>query len=210
VPQPAAADGGALYLGAGAGYTLSTYRQADLDNAVINTFAASGYTLALSSSSVQNQHTPWSVDVGYRFSTYFGLEAAYLELGTLNYASAGTATSILGGAPATTSLSIRSHGPALAFVGVLPLTDAFGLEARLGAYEGKTVTQFAVTVGGTPSSGTDSQTSASLLAGVGTSYIVAAHWVVRLGYVHLNQLGEKTLGKSFNVDLLTAGVDYVF
>lgn len=209
---PAAwADVSGLYLGASAGYTLGTYRHADLDSALSDGFTQAGYSLVLSSSSVQNEHTPWSVDVGYRFSSYFGLEASYLELATLNYAAAGTANAFLGGsAPATAELSIKSRGPALALVGVLPLTNEWSLQGRLGAYLGKTTTPFVVTVNGTSSSGTDSTSSASLLAGLDASYVVAAHWVVRLGYTHLNHLPEKSLGQSFNVDLLTAGVDYFF
>lgn len=207
---PAVADGGGLYLGASGGYTLSSYRHADLDSALVQSFAGSGDTLVLSGSSIRNEHAPWSVDVGYRFSAFFGLQASYLELGTLKYAGAGTASSLFGSIPVTVSLDIRSRGPALALVGALPLTNDWGLDARLGVYEGKTVTEFAVTSNGTPNSGSDSKTSASLLAGLGTSYVLGGHWVLHLDYTHLNKLDEKVLTKSFNVDLLTAGVAYAF
>jgi OmpA-OmpF porin, OOP family len=208
--QPAVADDGGLYVGASLGYTLSTYHRSDLNNALIGTFAGAGYTLVLDTSSVHDEQRPWSLDIGYRFSRYLALEASYLELGTLKYAGGGTETSYFGRAPITVDLNIKSRGPALALVGVLPMTNDWNLEARLGAYEGKTLTQYVTTVDTTPTSGHDSKSSASLLADIGASYILNAHWVLRLDYIHLNQLGEKILSKSFNVDLLTAGVTYAF
>jgi opacity protein-like surface antigen len=208
VTQPAVAGGGGFYVGASAGYTLSSYRRADLDNAVVENLAGGGYTVTLTDSSDRYGQPPWSVDVGYQISSYFGLEASYLELGTLKYASSGTATSPSG--PAAVNLNIRSRGPALALVGTLPLTNDWGIRARLGVYEGKDTTNFSVSVSGNSNSGSDSRTSATLLAGLGVSYVLASHCVLHLDYTHLNQLGEKVLTKSFNADLLTAGVAYAF
>jgi hypothetical protein len=208
--QPAFAGDGGVYVGAELGHTLSTYHRADLDSALVDLFSGAGYSAALSGSSVRNEHNPWSANVGYQISSYFALEASYIHLGTLKYATSGTATSVLGNSPVAVDLNIKSRGPALALVGVLPMTDSWDLEARLGAYEGKTTTLSEVTIGTSSNPGVDTKTSTSLMAGIGTGYVIAAHWVVRLDYTHLNQLGEKSLGKSFNVDLLTAGVTYAF
>ena len=208
--QPAVADESGPYLGASTGYTLTSYRRSDLDNAVIGNVAGGGYTLALSGSSDRYGQPPWSLDLGYQFSSYFGLEASYLDLGTLKYASAGTETSIVGGGSFAVDLSIRSRGPALAVVGTLPLTNDWRVETRLGAYEGKTTTEFVSTFNGTPNSGSDSKASTTLLASLGASYVLAAHWVLHVEYTHLNHLGEKVLSQSFNVDMVTAGVDYAF
>jgi opacity protein-like surface antigen len=210
-PAAALADGG-LYLGASGGYTLDSYHRADLNDALVENFAASDYTLVLHGASLHEQGTPWALEVGYRFSSYFGLEASYLELSSLRYQGAGTATPQFGGSggKVAVNLDIKSRGPTLAFVGMLPLTNQWNLEARLGAYEGKTLTDYAASVIGASSSGVESQTSASVLASVGTQYVIAPHWVVRLDYTRLNSLGEKLLDKSFNVDLVTAGVFYAF
>jgi hypothetical protein len=209
-PPALADDGVGVYFGANVGYTLSTYRRADLDSAVVDAFSGAGYTAALSGSSLHNEHSPWSVNAGYQVTRYFGLEASYIELGTLKYAASGTATSIFASASTTVDLAIRSRGPALALVGVLPMTNDWDLEARLGAYEGKTLTESVVTVQPNTTSGFDSKTSTSLLVGVRAAYVIAAHWVLHLDYTHLNQLGERDFDKSFNVDLLTAGVTYAF
>jgi opacity protein-like surface antigen len=210
-PAAARADDSGLYLGASGGYTLDSYHRADLNEALVENLAASDYTLVLRGASLHEQGTPWALEVGYRFSSYFGLEASYLELSSLRYQSVGTAIPPFGSSgKATFDLDFKSRGPTLSFVGVLPLTNQWNLEARLGAYEGKTTTDYAASVIGSPSSGAESQTSASVLASVGTQYVIAPHWVVRLDYTRLNSLGEKLLDKSFNVDLLTAGVFYAF
>jgi hypothetical protein len=205
--RPAAADDGGIYVGADAGYTLSTYRREEINDAVVASYAAGGDTLHLTSSYVRDRQTPAAFDVGYRFAGNFGIEASYLTLGTVEYAGRGKVSSFYGSGLAQVALSFKSRGPALALTGSLPMTNYWSLTARLGAYEGKTLTDYASSTG---SSGTDSKTSASLLAGVGTQYVLGAHWLLRLDYTHLNQLGEEVLNKSFNVDLLTAGVNYVF
>lgn len=209
--RPAAADDGAVYIGAEAGYTLRTYGRQDINNALAGSFASSEETLVLMSSYARDRQTPAAVDVGYRFQTYFGVEASYLTLGTVEYAGRGKETSsVLASGPTQVALSFKSRGPALALTGALPMTNDWSLTARLGAYEGKTLTDYASAVAGSAHQGSVSKTSTSLLAGVGTQYVVGSHWVLRLDYLHLNQLGEKLLSQSFNVDLLTAGVNYVF
>jgi opacity protein-like surface antigen len=208
--HPALADDGGLYVGANLGYTVSTYHHADLDRALVDLFNGAGYTAALSGSSVHNEHAPWSVKVGYQVSPYFGLEASYIELGTLKYATSGIATSAFGSAQLAVNLNIKSSGPAVALVGALPMTNHWDFEARLGAYEGKTKTESTVTIDTSTSSAIDTRTSTSLMAGIGAAYVADPRWILRLDYTRLNQLGEKALSKSFNVDLLTAGVSYAF
>jgi opacity protein-like surface antigen len=209
--QPARADDGGLYLGANLGYTLDTYRHADLNSALIEQFASAGDHLTLSSSSLRDARDPWSVDLGYRFSSYFGVEASYLQLGTLEYGARGKETGFLGSStPLATSINIKSRGPAVALVGMLPMTYDWNLDARLGVYEGKTLSQYVTASNAGGFRGSDSTTSATLLASVGTSYVVGGHWMLCLDYIRLNQIGEKLVSKSFNVDLLTAGVTYTF
>jgi opacity protein-like surface antigen len=208
--RPAVADEGGWYFGANGGYTVDTYRRSDLNSALVSTVAAAGDTLVLCCSRVHDKETPWSVDVGYRLSQYLGIEASYIQLGTVRYAAFGKASSFFGSESFDADLNIKSRGPGLALVGVLPMTNDWNLEARLGGYEGKTISQYLTVADGSPHSGSGSETSASLLAGFGTQYIVGAHWVLHLDYTRFNSLGEKLLNNSFNVALLTAGVDYLF
>ena len=202
-----AAGESGFYIGGDFGVELRTYGQSDLSGALQSTFEQGGEDLALTSTSLRKDRTLWSADVGYMASPYFSVEASYFDLGELKYQAAGTETSsYYGTAPVSVDIHIKSQGPALALVGVLPLSDAWQINVRLGAYEGKTTTDY-TTLAGT---GSDSQTSTSLLGGVGTAYIFGAHWMVRLDYVHLDHLDEKVLGRAFDVDLMKTGVAYVF
>ncbi len=57
---------------------------------------------------------------GYAFNRYFAAEAAYIDAGTLRDTVEGV------------DLSVESDGLVLAALGMLPLTDAFSLFAKLG------------------------------------------------------------------------------
>jgi opacity protein-like surface antigen len=209
--KPAAADESGFYVGADGGYTLGSYRQRDLDDAIVAAYASNDLDLAIHHTSFSDHPAIESVNVGYLFAPYFGLEASYLNLGMLKYAERGTATSVLPGSDAQSAdIHLSSRGPALAALGRLPLTDVWSLELRLGAYEGKAATHLWTALGKTPSSGSLSETSTSLLAAAGFSYLIGAHWTVRLDYLYLNKLDEKLFETPFNVSAVTAGFAYVF
>lgn len=208
---PAMADDTGLYFGANVGRLLSTYRRADLDNAVINDFGGADSGLVLGTSSLQKDHVIWKADIGYMASRYFGIEASYLHLGSLAYSASGTQSLENNSTSAVSvNLDIKSRGPALSVVGVLPMTNSWEIDARLGAYEGKTTTTFASAVDVNTRSGSLSKTSSSLLAGFGTALTLTSHCAVRLDYIRIQQVKEAALGQSFNMDLVTAGVVFVF
>jgi hypothetical protein len=209
---PAMADDSGFYIGANVGRVLSTLRRSDLDNGITAAFGGPAAGFALGSSSVHKAHAMWSADVGYMLSPNVGVEASYIDLGTLKYSAAATqpSNSGTGSSPVAVNLDIRSHGPALALVGVLPMSNSWELDARAGAYEGKTITSFLSVLQTGTNIGTMSKTSTSLLAGFGGSLTLTSHCTVRLDYVRLQHLNEQVLGRSFNVDLLSTGVNFVF
>jgi len=197
---PVSASDSGLYVGASAVRTFDTLGRGALDSAVSAAVAtASGSTLAIASSSTRLDDATWSANIGYR-SSFFGVEASYLDLGHLKYALTGTETSPLGSSSLTT----------LALVGFLPLLDALEASVRAGAYAGKTTTDYSNLIDMTVHSGSASKTSTSLLLGAGLAYAVTGHLAVRLDYIHLDGLHEAFLGQSFNVDLATVGVTLAF
>lgn len=205
-----AQEGGALYVGGNYAYALTTYDRSALNSALVSAVNAADLGLALHASYVDSKQTAWSADIGYMVSRYFSVEASYLDLGTLRYFARGTESSLFASAPFATRVDISSRGPTLALVGVLPMTNDWYLNARVGAYESKTESGVRTVVGGSVLAGSYSESSADPLAGVGTAYVLGAHWVFRLDYVYLNQIKEKLLGKPFNVNLVTAGLAYAF
>ncbi len=208
--ESAAADESGFYVGANIGRLLSTYRRTDLDNALTTAFDGTNSSFLLGPTSVRKSHAIWSADIGYMTSRYLGFEASYLELGTLNYSGFGTLSGAAGTQSVTVNANFESRGPALAVLGVLPMTDSWDISARIGAYRGKTHSDFITTVDASTKSGSFSKTSTSLLAGVGTSYIVSSHCTVRLDYIRIEHIGENLFDRTFNVDLVTAGLSFVF
>lgn len=205
--ESAAAEGGGMYVGATFGRVLSTYRHSDLDGALVSAF---NDQITLGSTSIHKNETTWSLDIGYMVSPHFGVEASYLNLGTLKYRAAGTEAASAGGQSVSVDLDMTSRGPALALVGVLPMTNAWAVDARVGAYDGKTRTGVTSQVGSSTHSDSASKASVSLLIGVGASYTLSEHWAFRLNYLRLNHVSEKVLNRAFTVDLVSAGLSCAF
>ena len=210
-PVASAEDTG-FFVDANVGKLLSTYRRTDLNGQVIADLGGAASGSALTSSSVRKDHVMWSAGVGYMLSRNFGIEASYLHLGSLRYTATGARPSTDGTDPSAVSvhLDLKSRGPAVAALGVLPMSNFWEIDARLGAYEGKTTTTFATSVGSISDSGRLSGTSTSLLAGVGTALSVSTHCTFRVDYMRLEHLSDKAFNRSFNVDLVTAGVVFMF
>jgi opacity protein-like surface antigen len=209
VYRPAAADESGFYVGADGGYTLQTDRRRDLDYEFVGAYRSADYDIAVGPTSYQRSGIV-AADVGYLFAPYFAVEAAYLDLGTLRYSMRGTDYGYLGRYPVADVLHISSRGPALDAVGRLPLTDAVSLELRLGAYEGKTMSHFWGALAGSYDTNSLSQSSTSVFAAAGASYLLDAHWMVRLDYLYLDRLDEKFFATKFDVGAVTAGFSYFF
>jgi opacity protein-like surface antigen len=209
--EPATAEETGFYVGANALGLLSTYRRAALDSATTAVFggAAGGY--AMGPSSVERNHIMWSADFGYMVTRNLGIEVSYLDLGSLHYSGFGSLTSLDGTASEVhLNLDVRAHGPALALVGTLPMTNVWEMNARVGAIDAKTKTRYRTAVGEDVQSGTLSQSSTSLLASVGTAFTITSHLTVRLDYLRIQRIKEKGLERAFNVDGLSAGAALVF
>jgi hypothetical protein len=201
---PAKADETGFYVGANVGRVLSTYRRSELDKAINDVFGGSGSSFVLGPSSVEKDHAMWSADVGYMLSRNVGIVASYLYLGSLRYSVFGTQPAL------SANVDYKSHGPALALLGSLPMSNLWELDARVGAYQAKTIGTYHSEVNGEPTSGRLTETSTSLLVGVGTAVTVTSYCAVRLDYLRLENLKEKVFNQSFNVDLVTVGITYVF
>ena len=209
---PAMADETGFYVGANALTLLSTYRRADIDNAFSSAISESDSSFALGPSSVERARYSWQVNFGYMLTPNFGVEVSFLDLGKFRYSGFGSTTSAADGTPSEVhlDLDVRSHGPALAAVGVLPMTNYWDLEARVGAMQAKTKSTFSTLTGDGTNSGAFSKNSTVVMASVGTAFTVTTHVVLRVDYLRIQHIKEKALDRNFNVDGATAGVAYVF
>jgi opacity protein-like surface antigen len=209
--EPAMADETGFYVGANALSLLRTYRRTDLDSATTAVFGGEKDGYSMGPSSVERNHMMWSADFGYMLTRNLGIEVSYLDLGSLRYSGFGTVTATDGTASAVhLNLDVRTHGPALAVVGALPMTNFWEIDARVGAFQAKAKTNYRTTVGEDAQSGNLSQSSTSLLASVGTAFTLTTHLTLRLDYLRIQKIKEKGLERSFNVDGVTAGAAFVF
>lgn len=206
------ADDTGFYVGANAVSLLSTYRRADLESAMTTAFGSADSNFKMGPSSVERAHYSWQVNFGYMLTQNFGVEVSFLDLGPFHYSGYGSTLSAADGSPSQVhlDLDVRSHGPALSAVGVLPMTNFWDLEARVGAMEAKTKSSYSTLLGDTSQSGGLSENTTALIASVGTAFTVTTHIVLRLDYLRIQNIKEKGLDRSFNVDGATAGVAYVF
>jgi opacity protein-like surface antigen len=204
---PAAAAESGVYVAANYGRAPKLFARADLDAALLKTFSG---TLTLDSTSVEKNGSIWSAGLGYRMGENFAVEATYLDLGKIHYETFGTAQ-LSGKARAShVELDTKSRGPALALVWALPLWNEWGVDARAGVYRGQTNTDLVSTLDAEATTHSVSRTSMSLLLGIGGSYLATEHLTVRLDYLHLNDIKEKSLADGFDADIVTAGVTYEF
>ena len=108
------------YVGAGVGQTdVPGFSLSDLDDG------------SLTSGSVDETDTGWTLYGGVRLHKYLGLEADYIDLGTfrIDAVSDGTGTDFAAG-PVTAAAS--ADGFSLSALGLIPVGDNFDLFARAG------------------------------------------------------------------------------
>jgi len=209
---PALADETGFYVGANALSLLSTYRRSDIDSAFTSALAETDSSFKMGPSSVERARYSWQVNFGYMLTRNFGVEVSFLDLGPFRYSGFGSRTSAVDGTPSEVhlDLDVRSHGPALSAVGVLPMTNVWNLEARVGAMQAKTKSSFSTVTSDGTHSGDFSENSTVILASLGTAFTVTTHIVLRVDYLRIQHIKEKALDRTFNVDGATAGVAYIF
>jgi hypothetical protein len=146
---PAVAETG-FYVGATAGGSDFRQNKSDLDAAVVDAWTAgsatqdpASYSAVVNSSSLDKWGFAFGGLVGYRFTPAFSIEAAYIDLGQLRYNSADTVTFrnpiVPSGVtfPASANIAAKAQGPTLTALGILPLSPAWEIYGRAGAFFSK-------------------------------------------------------------------------
>jgi opacity protein-like surface antigen len=152
----------------------------------------------------------WSASVGYLFTPYFGIDAAFMHLGEIKYIATGTLQGAVDSQYLETTNEISSHGPALSLIIRLPLSESWAVDVRAGDYLGKTTSDNNTAAGSNSEFVAESKATSSLLAGVGAAYSFAGHWTFRIDYLHVHQTGDQETGGKFSVNLATAGIAFTF
>jgi OOP family OmpA-OmpF porin len=147
-------------------------------------------------STVDETHSAYKVQLGYRLMPNWALEGGYVDLGKSIYKATFTG----GNARAETTAS----GLTLALVGTHPFNDQFSVFGKLGAIDAK-VYQKATGIGLPGLDGKASSSDTKSDFGVGASYNFTNSFGVRIEWERFGDLGDPATGET-NVDLMSVGL----
>lgn len=183
------------YAGANAGRTSAT-----VDNArITRELAASG--LATTSISDRESSTGYKLFGGYKFSPNFALEGGYVNLGKFGFTANTLPTGTLNG-------DIRLRGFNLDAVGILPLTDRFSAQARVGLASIQARDNFSGTGAVSVSNPNPSKRDTNIKLGVGLEYAISPNLGVR-GDLERYRVND-AVGNRGHIDMASVGLVYYF
>ncbi len=163
-----------------------------------------GYNiLTWSNEQTDKRDQGFGIAVGYQFSPHFALEAAYIDLGKITHdVPMSVSTDGSSFSDASSKLTVGRRGPALSLVGIWPVTSVFWLDARAGAFHGKSIAKVTFGLEGeSPSQEKYTDSRDSIFIGAGVNLAIGSKASIRLGYTHFSedrmlhsQVGDISLG----------------
>lgn len=209
----AASPESGLYLGPGAGRASFDRDKGKLDDAMEAAYRNVGLSFVASSSDVDDSDT-FTALIGYRVGKHFAAEAAYADLGTLDYRTTSgprilptvnTGVPTVVAIPVDPTIELAAKGTALSALGILPIGQRWDVFGRAGVFFADTKTKFGlatpftVTASAFPASSTDS------VLGIGAEINAGDHLSVRLEYQRFVDVGKET-----EVDVDVVGLTVLF
>jgi len=209
----AASPESGLYLGPGAGRASFDRDKGKLDDAMEAAYRNVGLSFVASSSDVDDSDT-FTALIGYRVGKHFAAEAAYADLGTLDYRTTSgprilptvnTGVPTVVAIPVDPTIELAAKGTALSALGILPIGQRWDVFGRAGVFFANTKTKFGlatpftVTASAFPASSTDS------VLGIGAEINAGDHLSVRLEYQRFVDVGKET-----EVDVDVVGLTVLF
>jgi opacity protein-like surface antigen len=140
----------------------------------------------------------WSVDVGYRFNRYLGIEVSYADLGkALSRLTDGSGT-------ATAESRFAVKGATLVLIGIFPLGN-WEPYVKAGIFQSDTRWTFSGSAEDIPFGESLDGGGTDALFGAGVAYNLTDCWQAKLDLTYFNDAGEPGTGHS-EVLSWTAGV----
>lgn len=146
----------------------------------------------------------WGVTAGYRAGRYFAFEVSYLHLGKLEATDTLLLPPFGGGGTATLHRELETSGPALAAMGILPLSESWELYLRAGIFFADS--ELSTSIGA--SSGSTTFGSEATTLGAGAQFNWGEHWSARVEFQRLVEVGGDDFATDADVDVLSLGVLY--
>lgn len=181
IALPAAAQG---YVGLG----LGSSHIRGVDGPFISSFGTNTV------SGADGDKASWKIYGGYKITPNLAIEGQYADLGKRDLAFTGGATTLRG--------DFKTSQYSLAVVGILPLANGFALFGKLGVSQNSAKA--------TTPSGNDSVKRTSEIYGLGVSYDITQHLVVRAEYEDFGKFGKGRGNGTIHGDKLSIGLHYAF
>jgi OmpA-OmpF porin, OOP family len=192
-----------FYFTAFGGQASYDVKKEDIDDLFIVAFEEEGGIVIDGESSLDDSDTSFGAVFGYRFNPYFAVEAAYIDLGSLEYrGQADVFVPPFGVATFDGGVSIESQGPAVSALGIWPVADAFDLYARFGLFFSDTEAGISIEDFSESVSGSDED----VFYGVGAAWNVGERWTLRLDYQQFKDVGTEEDTGEGDVDAWSLGV----
>lgn len=203
-PAAAWADNAGWYAGVDAGQSLFTDIRA--------------YGSPIYPDSFRSTGTGYRLSAGYKINHYFGLEAAYVDLGKVT----GSYTTLGGGFCGLICAQsyivngiVKTRGWTLELVGSYPFNDRWQIFVRAGDIQANSELNASYTP--IPpynvalfQNFSDTSSDTDVTYGLGVKWLFAGHWAARLSLDRYVSMGHELRIGSFNVALTSVGVVYQF
>lgn len=199
-----------FYAGATAGQSQIDVNKGDVDEAVLFLFDAIGYPVVAGASDLDDSDVGFSGLLGYRFGSYFALEAAYIDLGEATYNATGTVVAPGGNTPVTINLAAGSKGPALSALGIWPATASWDLYARLGVYFADVELSLRASAEGLSDGMSESDSSEEIFFGAGVAYKFPNGLALRGEFTQFKDVGSDDFIGEADINFLSVGLTYTF
>jgi OOP family OmpA-OmpF porin len=132
--------------------------------------------------------TGFKLRAGYQFSRYFAMELGFVDFGQFSIDDTPYQCPPSVPGPCTFDIRSKTRGPFVNVVLTWPLTDQWGLNARLGALNARVSTREQSSVAGELAS-RSSDTNVALQYGLGVSYQLNARLGLGLDWAQYDQIG---------------------
>jgi opacity protein-like surface antigen len=216
--QDASAAERGFYVGGQAGPSSKDAPRSfyELFNSDIQVF--SFFTPTQQTTSLDDSDTAFGLVGGYRLTPHLAFEAGYVNLGQVTYQSRSSGNFPLESGTENINIESETTGFTLAALGVLPLSRNWELYARAGALFADNKLRIVVTAAGqrfipplgNRFSGSDSQSSTNLYAGLGISRRFLEIYDLRLEYQRAFDVGDEQSGGEGDLDAALLGLIVTF
>jgi opacity protein-like surface antigen len=144
--------------------------------------------------------------VGHQFSQYFAAELGYQDMGTIHYQAAGNISDSGGVYSTQTFMSAKTKGLVASAIAVWPLGDLFSLDARAGAFVGRTRMRYAVSFAGLDGRASEKNNTTTLTLGAGINWAMSPGTAIRAGYSRVS----KAMIDDYDIGSWTLGLKYAW